>query len=251
MPTWTHGRKTRILLDEFDVSPYFNEAGRTNAADEVDVTTFGANDYKSYIGGFVGASVDLSGFFENETDLGGMTLDEKLDDILAVEVPSRVLTVAHGGFTVGGKVSVFEATELTYEITGGIGDAVRTSATFSAKSPSKSGWLLHSPDAAAGSSPGPTVDANTGRTGSPVGGSLEGGVANLHVLENGRAGATNFKVQHSDDGTTWVDLITFDSVAAGDLAYQRKVVSGNVRRRLRASWDGAGTVRFAIAFARL
>lgn len=255
MPTFTHGRRTKIILDQYDVSPYFRDTTRTNAADEVDTTTYGADDYKTFIAGFISASMRMTGLFENTTDIdpggaGTLTLDAYLDSVLAEDSTPRYLVFAPNGMAAGQSVSIFEATHLEYTLNSGIGDAVTVDALFSAKAPSKSGYSLHDLAVETGATDGTTVDANTNQAGAPVGGSTNGGAGQLHVTNNARAGATVVKIQHSDDGSTWVDLLTFDSVAAGVEVSQRKTVTGNVRRYLRASWTGTGSITFTAAFAR-
>jgi hypothetical protein len=85
--------------------------------------------------------------------------------------------------------------------------------------------------------------------------STNGGVAHLHVTANTRNGATTFKVQHSTDNSTWVDLVTFTSVTAATTGAQRvEVASGTtVQRHLRAQATTAGTtgsITYTVSFAR-
>lgn len=258
MPTFIHGKKTKLLLNEFDITQFFREVSGPMNADEVETTAFGAGDYKSYIAGFVASTLTLGGMFENATDVdpsgATKTLDRLLDQILGDDAASRLLAVGVNGYGVGQRVRLFEGTELSYELSSGIGDVVAVSANFSSKSPSKMGVSLHDLASEAATGNGATVDDNTGRTAAPVGGSVFGAVAQLHVTANTRSDATTFKVQHSVDNVTWVDFITFDSVAAGAFGAQRKQVSGNVNRYLRVVWTygvGTGAATFHAAVARL
>lgn len=258
MPDFVHGKGTKVLLNEFEVTQFFREAGGPMSADEVETTAFGAGEYKSYIGGFIASNLTLSGMFENATDIdpsgATRTLDQHLDSILGDDSVPRLLSVGMAGWNVGRRVRLFNGTELTYEISAGIGDVVAVNANFSSKAPSKNGVSLHDLAVEAATGNGTTVDDNTGRVAVPVGGSTFGAIAQLHVTANTRADATEFKVQHSADGVAWVDLITFDSVAAAARGAQRKEVTGNVERRLRAVWTygiGAGDATFHMAVARL
>jgi hypothetical protein len=81
------------------------------------------------------------------------------------------------------------------------------------------------------------------------GATSNGIIANLHITASDQA--TVAKVQHSADNSTWADLVTFTSVAAGRGA-ERKIVTGTVNRYLRATWSGTlGTRTVVITAARM
>lgn len=81
-----------------------------------------------------------------------------------------------------------------------------------------------------------------------------GAVAHLHVLsKSGTSPTIVWKVQHSVDNSTWVDLMTFSS--ASDITEQRIAVTGTVNQYLRATRlvGGSNSPAFqsALAIARL
>jgi hypothetical protein len=84
--------------------------------------------------------------------------------------------------------------------------------------------------------------------------STNGAVANLHVVANTRTASSTYKVQHSSDNSTWVDLITFTAVAGTTKAKESKAVTTNpVNRYLRAQATLGGTTNsatYTIAIAR-
>lgn len=81
------------------------------------------------------------------------------------------------------------------------------------------------------------------------GATSNGIIANLHITASDQA--TVAKIQHSADNSTWADLVTFTSVAAGRGA-ERKIVTGTVNRYLRATWSGTlGTRTVVITAARM
>jgi hypothetical protein len=81
------------------------------------------------------------------------------------------------------------------------------------------------------------------------GASSNGIIANLHITASDQS--TIAKIQHSVDNSTWVDLVTFASIAAGRGA-ERKIVTGTVNRYLRATWSGTlGTRTVVITAARM
>jgi hypothetical protein len=78
-------------------------------------------------------------------------------------------------------------------------------------------------------------------------------IANLHLSQNDRDGASTIKIQHSVDDTTFVDLLSFSPVSASTVAGENLVVNGNVNRYLRMSYTLAGTsgsIRINTAAAR-
>ncbi len=80
-----------------------------------------------------------------------------------------------------------------------------------------------------------------------------GGVGYLHVTSNTRDGASTFKVQHSADNVTVVDLITFSSVSASATGGQRVAATGSVDQYVRAEavpGGSSGSVTYTMAFAR-
>lgn len=124
-----HGKKTAVYLGGYDVSAYFQEATTGASADEVDVTTFGAasDDYRSYLAGFIDATLTLNGLFESTTVLSGTTtLDSYMDSIQGAETAVPVTLEVEGS----GTVFMMEACELEYSINNSIGDAVKITASF-------------------------------------------------------------------------------------------------------------------------
>jgi len=81
------------------------------------------------------------------------------------------------------------------------------------------------------------------------GATSNGIIANLHITASDQA--TVAKIQHSADNSTWADLVTFTSIAAGRGA-ERRIVTGTVNRYLRATWSGTlGTRTVVITAARM
>jgi hypothetical protein len=245
MPNFVHGRQTRILLDNYDVSRYFREVTRANSADQVDTTTFGAGSDKSYIAGWKESGVTLGGLFESSTQIGATasdTMDKYLSTILGRENPNLLLAIGWEGFALGKPVSIFEGTELGYETSSPIGDVTAVSLSLSSEGPSMQGKSLHdiiATENATGS--GSSVDNGAA--------SANGGVAQLHVPANTRDGSDN------GVGDAWADIATFTAVGASTLASERIVVPDGttVKRYLRASWTVAGAsgaITFNVSFAR-
>jgi len=91
---------------------------------------------------------------------------------------------------------------------------------------------------------GTTVDGTAATT--------AGGFAAMFVTANTRNGAVTVKVQHSVDGTTWVDKATFTAVSATQLASQVIPLTGTINRYTRvvvtlAGSTGSATVTVALS----
>lgn len=82
-----------------------------------------------------------------------------------------------------------------------------------------------------------------------------GGVASVHVFAiAGAAPNVVYRVQHSSNGSTWVDLVTFTAKTAANQSQRIEVASGTtVNRHLRTTITNGGTtssVTGLVVFAR-
>ena len=68
MPTFVHGKGTGVLLDQYNLSEYFNSADVAQTIDVAETTSFTASS-KSYIVGLQDATLSLSGLYSQ--DAGG------------------------------------------------------------------------------------------------------------------------------------------------------------------------------------
>lgn len=129
MPTFIHGKKTYFALATagtpgtvVNISDHLFEVGWPRNADEVETTTFGAGDYKTYIAGFKDAQINLSGRFT-------AAMDAQLDALLGFDTPVNFEYGPEGNAV--GKVKYSGKTRvLSYELSNAVGDAVNWSATL-------------------------------------------------------------------------------------------------------------------------
>lgn len=239
-----HGKNTRVVYDDVDLSEYFNAADTVDDLEPAETTTFsGTRKRKTYISGWEDANITLSGLWSG--DAGGA--DEILHAAIAAPDSSSAILVARSGLAIGNLAEFMIAVETTYNVASPIGDVVST--TLSAQSTS-------------GVDVGPVLAA-----GAPLSESTDlagvdqeittekGGAAHLHVIANTRDDDTDVIIQHSADGSVWVDLVTFDTVDAGETEVQRVDLAADaeVLPHLRARTTLAGTtgsVSIIAAFAR-
>jgi hypothetical protein len=250
MPTFLHGKDSKVYLDEFDLSAYFNSADLSLGRDTAETTAYGATS-KAYIAGLVDGTVSLSGMWSADTD----GTDEELQAILGATT-TPVLTVALSAGTIGNRAVMAQAHETTYSVSSPIADIVTISADFQASTDATSnltyalstGVQLTTGASVAFGSLGDLASVNNSAS------SANGGMGLLHVPTNSvAAGATTIKVQHSADDSSWADLITFSSVGASTVTSEMSAISGTVNQYLRATASTAGTsgsITFMVTFGR-
>lgn len=250
MPTFIHGKGTSVLLDEFDLSSYFNSADVSHSVETAETTSFGASA-KSYIVGLRDGTLSLSGMWAADTDGS----DEELSGILG-SATTPLVTAMYDSGTIGNRATLAKAHATSYSISSPVADVVTITADFNASTDGTANvtlglaqgvQLTTGASIAFGDLGTGLASANNGAS------SANGGMANLHVTANTLDAATTIKVQHSTNDSTWADLITFSSVTASTATTEQKAVSGTVNQYLRAIPTGSstsGAITFHLAFAR-
>jgi hypothetical protein len=238
MPTFRHGKKTAVLLNGTNMSPFLNEATTTQEIETAETTTFGDQD-KTYIVGLADGTISTSGLFDSTAGAS----DAVLSGIIAQD--DNTFTVLPEGATAGSRSIIANGQLTSYEISSPVGDVVAISAEVQADGGLYHGVALNGLQVISASGVSASAD-NTVPTGN-------GALANLHVTANDRNGATTIKVQDSADGSTWADLITFTSVSASTTVGESITSTGTVNRYLRAEHvpaGSSGSVTYHVSIAR-
>lgn len=234
-----HGKNTVVLVDSGDLSGYFNSSDVTAERDALDKTAFGDQSRK-YQGGLLDGSVSLEGFWDGSED----AIDQLLQGYLG-DNAGQVMTLALGGTAFGMPADLLKSKATSYNVAQGIGDLVTIGAELQGDEGVRPGVVLLPLTARTATATGTTHDGAAASTG--------GLAAHLHVTAaTGTAPTAAVKVQHSADGTTWTDLVTF-TTATGATA-ERKTTTGTVQRYVRAMVTIGGTnpnITLAVAVARL
>jgi hypothetical protein len=250
MPTFVHGKNTNVLLDEFDLSAYFNSVDVSATTDTAETTAFGSSS-KSYIVGLADATLSLSGMFAQDADGS----DEELSAILGSATTPIVSVLLDAG-TIGNRAVAAKAHETSYAISSPVADIVTVTADFNSSTDGtanltyglRTGVQLTTGASIAFGSLGDLASVDQSAS------SANGGMANLHVTANTVDDAVVIKVQDSADDLTFADLITFSSVTATTVTSEQKAVTGTVERyvRVTASSSSAttGSITFNVVFAR-
>lgn len=250
MPTFVHGKGTGVLLDQYNLSEYFNSADVAQTIDVAETTSFTASA-KSYIVGLNDATVSLSGLYSQ--DAGGS--DEVLSGILGTAT-TPVITVAFDIGTIGNRCVTGRVHETNYSISNPVADVSSVTADFNASTDAVSGQtygvrggvMLTTGGSIAYGSLGNLTAVDNGAS------SANGAMAVLHVTANSiSGGSTTIKVQHSTDNSIWADLMTFAVVSASTTTKELKTASSTINRYVRATASTAGSsgaITFHIGFAR-
>jgi RNase P/RNase MRP subunit POP5 len=222
-----HGRSTLLFLDQFDLSPYFNEISSAQKSDTAETTAFGATA-KSFVVGFPDGSISLKGMWDGAVG----AVDAYLSDAVGNSTDG-VCSYGVGGPTFGARMRLLLSIGTEYETTVPVADVVSITGTISADGTIEPGqWLVVNSSLST---------ATTGAAIDNLGGTGNGAVAHLHVTANNRNGTAVVKVQHSTDNTTFVDLMTFTTIPTATTTSQRLAVTGAVNRYLRAVTTPAGS----------
>lgn len=236
---FVHGKNTAVLYNGANLSSYFNEATASQDVEVAETTAFG-NDAKTYITGLEDGTLSAAGMFDGVA--GGV--DATLSAAIGSEA-ADVITVGPEGATAGKATYSAEVRETSYEISSPVGDVVAANLEVQATGGIDRGVFLAAISTLSASAT-PSAINNGAST-------ANGGVGYLHVTSNSRDGASTFKVQHSADNVTFVDLITFSSVSASATGGQRVAATGSVDQYVRAEavpGGSSGSVTYTMAFAR-
>lgn len=223
-----------------------NDISHSRKADEIDGSGFGTR-----------VKNNLPGMQEAKLTIKGLAAMEK-------GAISQILNQWHGrktplncwyalqGLTAGSPLTMQPSTLLDNSISAKLKDAVDFSVELAARGAYDDGTIMLSPttllSGASGTGP---VDNNTTFGGATT----TGGAAQLHVwaLDGGTTPSITVKVQHSPDGTTWTDLVTFSAKTA--IGSQRITLPSTttVNAQLQCTWTTTGTptgVQVLCGFAR-
>lgn len=226
MPTFRHGKRTVVLLNGTDMSPFLNEATQTHEIETAETTTFSDND-KTYITGLADGTISTSGLFDGTANASNDVLSG------AIGQEDNTFTVLPEGATAGARSIIANGQLTSYEVSSPVGDVVAISAEVQADGGLFSGRALNPLTNTGTSASLASVNDGAATSG--------GGLFNLHVVANTRDGASTIRVQHSADNATWADLVTFTVVSASITSGESITSTGTVNQYLRAAHTLAGS----------
>lgn len=253
-PTFRHGKKTAVLIDQFHFSEYLNDFTVAASMDAAETTTFRKDD-KTYIVGLRDVTVSLSGLFASSGSSGAGastnidSVAEFFDDALGGTTKVAV-TILPDSTAVGARALLMTGDPVAWDVSAPVNDVVSCEVELQGSQGYRGGRVLRFQ--VASTSTGSQAAVDSGLTN---GGTTGGGVGHLHVTAVASTfGSATFKIQHSTSGSTWADLITFTAATAR--TFQRSTVAGTIKEQLRStlsSYTSAGaadTITASVAFAR-
>lgn len=234
-----HGKNTGIVLGTRDVTRWCNEVSSDQSVDVADASCFDEPE---------GAKVYVQGLRDTKFSYGAREqgtpdgLRQLEDDIAATDLDAPFMVGLDRGFHPGRIVQMGSVLTAKVSLSAPVGDVVQVSGDLQANGHIYLGRSLALKAAYTASATGAQVDL-----GSPA----DGALIQFYVVENTSDGSTAVTVQHSDDGSTWVDYSTV-TVQAGDLLGEARVVEDSIDRYVRvvvakAGSSGSATIRVAIA----
>ncbi len=234
-----HGSKAKVYANGYDLSGFLKQFSVSAKADAHEASTFG-DTAKDYIAGLKDATLSAEGVYDGATGAIDAILEAALGD------DSSIWTYfPQGESAVGDDGYGFDAVTTGYEVSTPVNDVAVISTEAQGKTGAERVDSLHPLGAETVTGNGTSLDNTASST--------NGGAAYLQVTAaSGTTPSLTVKIQHSTDNSTWVDLITFTAVTAANQA-ERKAVTGNVNRYIRATWTISGTgpnFTFSVAFGR-
>lgn len=251
MPTFVHGKNSKVYLDEFDMSAYLNSTDINHTQDTAETTAYGATS-RAYIPSQASGTLSFGGLYDAVTGAGSS--DKEFEAILG-STTTPLLTVAIDGGAIGNRAVIARANETSYTLSSPVADINSVTADFECSAdPTNnvdfgvaSGVQLTTGASIAHGSLGALASVDNGAS------STNGGAAVLHVPTNTVNGNTTIKVQHSANDSVWADLISFTAVSSTAITSQISAVTGTVNRYLRVTASTAGSsgaITFMVSFAR-
>jgi hypothetical protein len=251
MPTFVHGKSSKVYLDEFDMSAYLNSTDVGYAQDTAETTVYGASS-RAYIPSQASGTLSFGGLYDAITGAGSS--DKEFEAILG-STTNPLLTVAIDGGTIGNRAVIARADETAYTISTPVADINSVTADFQCSSdPANnidfgvaSGVQLTTGASIAHGSLGALASVDNAAS------SANGAAGLIHVPVNAVNGNTTIKIQHSANNSSWADLISFTAVSSAAITSQMSAVAGTVNRYLRVTASTAGSsgsITFMVSAAR-
>jgi hypothetical protein len=232
-----HGSQTGLLIDGRNMAPYFNEFSIEASQAMHDATVFG-NSSRVKVPGLKDGKANGTGFFDPTTTIGSFAVLKSNFTSQSPGSPSpSIVAFAVAGFAVGNRVVMGYLDQAQFGVKTVI-DGLEM-VTFSGEADQDGvdyGVSLHALSAE-------TSLPVTGTVVDNAAASTNGGVGMVHTTAIAGADPNVvYRIQHSTDNSSWVDLIVFTAITAAVTALRTEVAAGTaIRRYLRATATEGGT----------
>jgi hypothetical protein len=235
------GASAGALVEQYDITSDLTGIDLTSARDSLDATTMGNTGHR-FVLGLTSGGIQIKGLF-NAALSGLYTI---LVSIFAATTP-KIATTHPKGTTVGYPAELCYADQTKFDDTVRFSDLISLVAYLqSSERGIEFGVWLAALAAVTATGNGTDVDNGAATT--------NGGVGVLHTTAlAGASPSVTWKIQHSVDGSTWADLLTFTAQTAVGAQRVEVAAGTTVNRHLRAVRTFGGTttsITSAVAFAR-
>jgi hypothetical protein len=242
--TPTHALNIDILINQYDLTEYFNSLTVERTSALAEVPAFGKTAMER-VAGPVDGSISADGWFDS-----GST--SAIDPVLAplYGTAGTVWSSAWAGFGTLGNIAVVAIGALdSLPMTGDSGSAISLGLNFTPDSNGvRRGWVLRELTArTADSAAGSTNDVDTTTT------SSNGYAMNQHTTAITSSPTLDLALYDSADGATFAAVVgaTFTQITAA--GYQQKTGTTSIRRyvAIDMNYGGTGGTTTAVTFAKL
>jgi hypothetical protein len=232
------GRRAKVLIGEFDLSAFLNNASAARTADLADVSVFGDTD-REFLKTMQAATVTLSGFIDT---VAGAT--EPVLSSFLTGTSTRPVSIFWDADAIGSPGICGAGWEGSYEDSAPVDGVQAIAANLSFTGQVDRAVSLHALGAETGTGAYASVDNGAS--------SSNGAVAVLHVTAAGSSGTGTVAIQDSADNMTWTPPLTGGTFTNFTAATSEVIyISGTIRRYVRANLTSArNTQTFAVAFGR-
>lgn len=231
MPTFMHGKNSRILLanptanTNYDISQFFNDVSVNRAIETPETTTFQNNGNKTYIVGLKDGNISLSGFYEGSS--GG--LDAILTEAISSDSDDGAIVFPDGGTAENSRCLMARVLEASYDLKSPVGGVVDANTQLSCDG---GVWLGKGIFKTTGTSYNSTSLDNSAA-------STKGGLLIMGCTElTGTSPTVSLSFQHSTDNSSWVTPSGATSSGTGTKVLE---LTSTVYRYTRLSVTVGGT----------
>lgn len=233
--SFLHGKGTRLLISQYDMSAYFNSVEADATAASHDVTTLSKNTVHR-----------APGLFDGKVSLGGL-FEATADGLVASWLGSsagEAFTFCPGGDTAGGPCQIAKVIHTSYKASDPVGGMVTASAQLECRSDFEAaGKVLHV--LGAETETGNEASVNNGAS------TANGGFATIHCTAFDGT-SLDVKIQHSANNIDWADLSpAFTQLAAAGSETITIAAGTTVNQYVREYHTITGTtMTYLVGFAR-
>ncbi|CAB5220411.1 hypothetical protein UFOVP238_47 [uncultured Caudovirales phage] len=255
MPTFSHGRNTKVLFGVYDISAYLKQASPSSTIDTPETTAFGSTN-KSYVTGITDGKISASGMFDGSSG----AVDSILQNAFGQASPNPLIVAPQGLATVGERCWMLNTILSSYSVTASVSDMVGISADFQGTSNVKTGPVLSLLSTANTVSATSTTINSAGVNDRGLATATSfGGFGILMIQTNSTNQAVTVKIEHAPDSSgsagSWTQLLAFTAVSAGTTSAQLVALSptASINPWLRVTYTntaGTGTFNAHVSFAR-